>query len=200
MIVVMKKLGLKAYLSDSWNLADIFTLILSFLAFALYIILKLSIIALQAEVSAAFFSHYGWIILIGLLFLNVDQGNSWQFIHSAGLDCVAVRLLRLRDERHGVHVDPEDLPDPVVPEGVHADRSHDQAVFRRTFHLCSRVPHRLCRLFGIFFLRPAKLSGKFSRLSQHVREHAGHVHREIQLWSPQSSQPARRMDLFRILT
>ena len=51
MIVVMKKLGLKAYLSDSWNLADIFTLILSFLAFALYIILKLSIIALQAEVS-----------------------------------------------------------------------------------------------------------------------------------------------------
>ena len=55
----MKKLGLKAYLSDSWNLADIFTLILSFLAFALYIILKLSIIALQAEVSTAFFHTKG---------------------------------------------------------------------------------------------------------------------------------------------
>ena len=51
MIVIMKKLGLKEYLADTWNLADIFTLLLSFLAFALYIILKMSIIALQNQVS-----------------------------------------------------------------------------------------------------------------------------------------------------
>ena len=51
MIVIMKKLGLKEYLADTWNLADILTLLLSFLAFALYIILKMSIIALQNQVS-----------------------------------------------------------------------------------------------------------------------------------------------------
>ena len=64
MIVIMKKLGLKEYLADTWNLADILTLLLSFLAFALYIILKMSIIALQNQVSRTYVEWNSGAIMI----------------------------------------------------------------------------------------------------------------------------------------
>ena len=51
MIVVMKKEGVKEYFSNSWNLADIFTMFLSIIALILYVIRMFAVDDMTKEVN-----------------------------------------------------------------------------------------------------------------------------------------------------
>ncbi len=73
---------------------------------------------------------------------------------------------------HCVHVYDQVHEAAELPEGVHADHGHDEAVLQGSRHIHGGVHHRILRIQRLLLLRPQELPGELQGLHQDRGEHS----------------------------